>query len=122
VQLCGSKVVAQPHLVLGDQLPNRNAVEADVVSAIAWLELMARLGFLRRNDNWRKMFERFVDDCDRQGVWHPHKGMSAVRSSNPFVWSMYPLEESLANDERWADITFRIGLIARLMGRSIEPV
>lgn len=122
VQLCGSKVIAQPHLVLGDQLPNRNAVEADVVSAIAWLELMARLGFLRRNENWCKMFERFVDDADRQGVWHPHKGMSAARTTNPYVWSMYPLEESLANDERWTDVTFRIGLIARIMGRTIEPV
>jgi len=122
VQLCGSKIVPQPHLVLGDRLPNRNAVDADVVAAIAWLELMARLGFLRRNENWSKLFERFVDDSDKQGVWHPHKGASAARTTDPFVWHMYPLEESLAGDERWTDVTFRIGLIARLSGRTIEPV
>jgi hypothetical protein len=122
MQLVGHKVVAQPHIVLGDQLPNRNAADEDVPSAITWLELMARLGFLRRNDNWLKLFERFLDDRDDQGVWHPHKGMAAVRSHNPFVWPSYPLEGALSGDERWTDATFRLGLIAKILGRPIEPV
>ncbi|HET7457585.1 MAG TPA: hypothetical protein VFJ74_08010 [Gemmatimonadaceae bacterium] len=120
-QLVGGKIVPQPHLVLGDMLPHRNAVDADVPAALNWLELMARLGYLRRNENWGKMFERFVDDRDREGVWHPHKGMAAPRSSNPFVWPTFPLEESTAGGEdRWTDVTFRIGLIARVAGRPIE--
>src|SRR5207244_2671277 len=122
VQLCGKRVVAQPHLVLGDMLPNRNAADYDVVFAIAWLELMARLGFLRRNENWSKLYDRFLDDRDDQGVWHPHKGMSAVRNANPFLWANYPLEENLSGEERWTDITFRLGLIGRLLGRPIELV
>jgi hypothetical protein len=122
LQLIGKRVVPQSHLVLGDHLPNRNAADADVPSAITWLELMARLGFLRRNDNWSKLFERFLDDRDDQGVWHPHKGMAAVRSANPFVWATYPLEGALSGDERWTDATFRLGLIARILGRPIEPV
>ena len=122
LQLYGRKIVSQPHLVLGDHLPNRNAADADVPSAITWLELMARLGFLRRNDNWSKLFDRFLDDRDEQGVWHPHKGMAAVRSTNPFVWPTYPLENALSGDERWTDATFRLGLIARILGRPIEPV
>jgi len=122
LQLVGKKILAQPHLVLGDQLPNRNAADADVPSAIAWLELMARLGFLKRNDNWSKLFDRFLEDRDEQGVWHPHKGMAAVRSTNPFVWPVYPLENALSGDERWTDATFRLGLIARVLGRPIEPV
>jgi hypothetical protein len=120
VQLCGKKIVPQPHLVLGDMLPNRNAADADVVSAMNWLELVARLGFLRRNEVWGKLFERFLDDRDASGVWHPHKGMTTARSTNPFVWPMYPLEETLAGDERWTDVTFRLGLIARISGRPIE--
>ena len=122
MQLFGRKVVAQPHLVMGDHLPNRNAADVDVPSAVTWLELMARLGFLRRNDNWLKLFDRFLDDRDENGVWHPHKGMAAVRSHNPFVWPTYPLEEALSGDERWTDATFRLGLIARILGRSIESV
>jgi hypothetical protein len=120
VQLCGQKVIEQPHLVLGDLLPNRNVADTDVPFALAWLELVARLGFLRRNDNWSKLLDRFLDDRDRDGVWHPHKGMNVARSVNPVVWSSYPLEENLAGDERWTDITFRLGLIARVIGRTIE--
>ena len=55
LQMIGKRAVSQPHLVLGDRLPNRNAADEDVPSAITWLELMARLGFLRRNDNWLKL-------------------------------------------------------------------
>lgn len=120
VQLCGKKVMPQPHLVLGDLLPNRNVADADVPFAISWLELVARLGFLRRNDNWSKLLDRFLDDRDHDGVWHPHKGMSMARSTNPVVWPSYPLEENLSGDERWTDITFRLGLIARVIGRTIE--
>jgi hypothetical protein len=122
IQLCGKRVIAQPHLVLGDMLPNRNAADADVVFAMTWLELMARLGFLRRNDGWCKLYERFLDDRDADGVWHPHKGMTAARSPNPFVWPMYPLEDHMSGDERWTDVTFRLGLIGRLSGRNIDVV
>lgn len=122
VQMCGSKAVAQPHLVMGDLLANRNVADADVPFALAWLELMARLGFLRRNEGWSKLFERFLDDRDRDLVWHPHKGMAMPRSSNPLVWPGFPLEQMTSGDERWTDVTFRLGLIARLSGRSLELV
>ncbi len=126
-QLVGKKIIEQPQLVLGDKLPHRNAVESDIPFALMWLETMARLGFLRRNDNWLKMFERFVDDRDRSGVWHPHKGTDIPVSSNPRVWSMFPLEDftgglAKATGAAWADVTFRIGLIGKLMGREIELI
>jgi hypothetical protein len=35
---------------------------------------------------------------------------------------MYPLEDHPAGDERWTDITFRLGLIGRLAGRTIDLV
>jgi hypothetical protein len=120
VQLVGKKAVAQPHLVMGDMLPHRNAADTDVVFAVWWLELMARIGFLKRNDNWQKLFERFLDERDSSGVWHPRKGTAAARSTNPFVWPVYPLEEEQAGDDKWTDLTFRLGLIARLSGRQIE--
>ena len=123
IQMVGKKMLPVPLLVLGDMLPHRNAVDADIPMALAWLETMARLNFLRRNDNWSKMYERFVDDCGRDGVWHPHKGSASPKSTNPFTWPFFPLEPQLAaGDERWTDVTFRIGLIARLSGRPIELI
>jgi len=44
------------------------------------------------------------------------------KSTNPYVWPMFPLEEVHGGDERWTDVTFRIGLIARLSGRPIEVI
>jgi hypothetical protein len=122
VQLVGTQMVTQAHYVLGDMLPHRNAVDADVPFALTWLELMARLGFLRRNDGWSKLFERFLDDRDRHGVWHPHKGMAVPETSNAYAWPAFPLEDMGTGEERWADVTFRLGLIARLSGRAIEVV
>jgi hypothetical protein len=122
MQVCGKHIVAQPHLVLGDMLPNRNVADTDAVFSIMWLELMARLGYLKRNDNWCRLYDRFLDDRDAEGVWHPHKGMGAPRASNSFFWPSYPLEDHLSGDERWTDITFRLGLIGRLMGRTIDVV
>jgi hypothetical protein len=127
VQLVGKKMVEQPHFILGDRLPHRNAVESDIPFALMWLETMARLGFLRRNENWLKMFERFEDDRDRSGVWHPHKGTDIPTSANPRVWPMFPLEDFSGGSVRgtsaaFADVTFRIGLIGKLSGREIELI
>lgn len=128
IQIVGKKMVEQPQFVLGDRLPHRNAVEADIPFALMWLETMARLGFLRRNENWMKMFERFEDDRDRAGVWHPHKGSSVPATTNPRVWPMFPLEDlsagatSRTTGAAWADVTFRIGLIGKLLGRDVKII
>ena len=121
-QLVGAQIVEQPHLILGDALPNRNAADEDVPFALTWLELMARLQLLRRNDGWLNLYERFLDDRDRDYVWHPHRGMAMPRSTQPAVWPLFPLESENSGDERWTDVTFRLGLIARLLGRPIELV
>ena len=120
LQLFGKKMVSQPHLVMGDVLPHRNAVEADVPFALMWLETMARLNFLRRNEGWMKLYERFVDDRDRNGVWHPHKGTERPVTTNPWAWSTFPLDDGASQESKWADVTFRIGLIGKLLGREIE--
>ncbi len=121
-QLVGKHIVAQPHLVLGDPLSSRNVADADVPFALTWLELMARLQFLRRNEGWVSLFERFLDDRDREYVWHPHRGTAKPRTTNPDVWAQFPLDEGGMGEDRWSDVTFRLGLIARLLGRTIEPV
>lgn len=119
-QIVGKHIIAQPHLVLGDMLPNRNVTDNDVPFALFWLELMARLQFLRRSETWLSLYERFLDDRDRDYVWHPHRGMAMPKSDNPAVWPSFPLEPQSMGEERWTDVTFRLGLIARQLGRPIE--
>jgi hypothetical protein len=125
-QEVGRHIIAQPHLVLGDPLSSRSVVDADVPFALTWLELMARLGFLRKNESWLSLFERFLDDRDRDYVWHPHRGSAKPQTTNPDVWVHFPLDEGDGGggggEDRWSDVTFRLGLIARLLGRPIEPV
>src|SRR4029079_19410775 len=58
IQLVQGEPVSVPTLVLGDPLPHRNAADADVAFSLFWLELMARLGFLRRHRNRCKHFRR----------------------------------------------------------------
>lgn len=121
-QLVGKHIVAQQHLVLGDPLSSRNVADADVPFALTWLELMARLGFLKKNEGWGNLFERFLDDRDRDFVWHPHRGSTKPQTNHPEVWAQFPLDEGSEGEDRWSDVTFRLGLIARLLGRPIEPV
>jgi hypothetical protein len=131
VQMCGKHIVEQPHLVLGDMLSTRNAVDADLPWALMWLELMARLGFLRRNEGWSRLYDRLVDSADARGVWRPTRGTTpaksttpakgtAVRTANPFAWHMFPLDNWRTADGGSPDVTFRLGLIARCSGRTIE--
>jgi hypothetical protein len=122
VQAVGRHLVEQPQVVLGDPLGSRNVVDADVPFALHWLELMARFGFLRRNESWSRLFDRFLDDRDRELVWHPHKGTLAPRSGSSAIWHTFPLEAPVPGGNRRSDVTFRLGLIARLSGRPIELV
>lgn len=122
IQQVGKQLLIQPHLMLGDPLPHRNAADADVPFALMWLELMARMGYLKQNDNWSRLYQRFLDDRDSSGVWHPHKGLATPRSTNPLVWSYYPLDRGNDRDMRWTDVTFRLGVIGRHAGRPIEII
>ena len=111
-----------PHLILGNPLPSAFAAEADIPWALTWLELAARLGILRKNEGWMSIYERFLDSRDDRGVWHPRKNPVAPRSTNPFAWPGFPLEPSLTGEARWTDVTFRLGLIARLLGRQVNLI
>ncbi|MEJ7812951.1 MAG: hypothetical protein WKG32_21225 [Gemmatimonadaceae bacterium] len=119
--LVGKELLPVPHLLLGDPLPSTSVADADVPWALTWLELIARLGFLRRSNTWEHVLDRFLNDCDASGIWHARKGATtAPRSANPFTWPSFPLEPHATGEARWTDVTFRVGLIARLSGRQVN--
>ncbi len=123
VQQVGTHLIDQPHLVLGDFLPTRNVMDADMPSSLAWLEIMARIGFLKKNEGWLRLFDRLLDDRDRKGVWHPPRSVVMPEQVPSWSWPVMPLSErGGAIDPMSIDVTFRLGLIARLAGRTIELV
>ncbi|MEO7360939.1 MAG: hypothetical protein ABI120_11455 [Gemmatimonadaceae bacterium] len=123
IQQVGPHLIEQPHLVLGDFLPTRNTMDADMPSALAWLEMMARLGYLRRNDGWMRLVERLQDDRDRHGVWHPPRSVTMPATVPAWSWPIMPLANRASAEESIGpDVTFRLGLIARISGRGVELV
>ena len=123
VQQVGTHLIDQPHLVLGDFLPTRNVMDADMPSSLAWLEIMARLGFLKKNEGWLRLFDRLLDDRDRKGIWHAPRSVVLPDQVPSWSWPVMPLSErGGAIDPTSIDVTFRLGLIARLTGRTIELI
>ena len=120
VQLVGDRVVPEPYLVLGDPLPHRNAADADVSRALVWLETMARLGYLRRNEGWQRVLDRYLDDADRAGVWQPRRGAALPEPTDALAWATRLWSGDLAGDEARGAVTMRLALIARLAGRELE--
>ena len=123
VQQVGSQLLDQPHLVLGDFLATRNTMDSDMPSALAWLEIMARLGFLKKHEGWQRLFDRLLDDRDRKGVWHPPRSVVMPEQVPPWSWPVMPLDDHADLAEAVSiDVTFRLGLIARLTGRGVELI
>lgn len=121
VQLLDGALVASPWYVLGDPIPHRNAVDADLFAALAWLETAARLGLLRRSEGWLRMLERLVDQSDRHGVWRPVRPDSPVPSTHWCLAGWSPLDPAATGEARLAEPTVRIAHVARLLGREIVP-
>jgi hypothetical protein len=122
-QVGETHMIEQPHLALGDILPTRHIMDADMPTALAWLEIMARLGYLRRNEGWGRLFDRLLDDRDRHGVWHPPRSVTMPDNVPDWVWPTMPLSDRQAEADDYAvDVTFRLGLIAKLAGRPIELI
>lgn len=118
----GREVVPMPHLVLGDPLQTIQAAMADLPWALTWLELVARLGLLQKHETWSGIFDKLLAQRDFDGVWRSRKGTAIAPSEHPFTWPVFPLEDDPSGERRWTDITFRLGLIARLAGRPIELI
>jgi len=121
-RVLGKRVVAEPHAVLGDPVPHRGGAESDIAGALFWLEMVARLGLLRRNENWTRLFEHFLDERDERAVWRTEKRQTPLRVSVPFAWASFPLEPHPSSEAVAAEVTFRLGVIARSAGRAIELI
>lgn len=116
-QRIGRALLTQPRLVLGD--PLLDVTEPDgraMPRVLAWLEILARLGILRRHEPWKALLDRLLDARDADGRWTRPVGAAP---SDPITWPFAPLGSPSERSEWQADATFRLALIARLAGHPL---
>ncbi len=122
--LAGQKLLKPLFEILGD--PMRADVHghvSDIPFAVYWLELLVRLGLVRQVSSAHRVLARLYSECNEQGIWSPKSLRTRPKATNPLSAHCYPLEgpgESPA--QRQTDVTFRLALIAKLLGLPVEVV
>jgi hypothetical protein len=120
--LAGRKFFKPVFELLGDPLrADSQGHVSDVPFAVYWLELLARLGVVRQIPSASKVLARLYSECDDQGIWTPKNLRGLPKSDNPVLVHWFPLEgPGKSPAQRQTDVTFRLGLIARLMGIPVD--
>lgn len=123
-QLAGKKVVPPLFVVMGDPLrADAHGHVPDVPFAVYWLELLARLGLVRQIPSASKVLARLYSECDDQGIWIPKALRSLPKTDSPVLGHYFPLEGAGKSPaQRQTDVTFRLALIARLLGLPVEVI
>jgi hypothetical protein len=122
--LAGRKTFPPLFELLGDPLrADAQGHVSDVPFAVYWLELLARLGLVRQVSSASKVLARLFSECDDDGIWSPKALRMPPRSANRVLSHYYPLEgPGKSPAQRQTDVTFRLALIARLMGIPVAVV
>lgn len=120
----GKKKLKPTHLIMGDPIEaDSKGVAKDIPLALHFLELLARLGGLGESPNATKVLGRLLKDCDENGVWSPKGLRGAPKATNKASYHTFPLDlETKAAEWKQVDVTFRLAVIAKLMGWSLEYV
>ncbi|MGE0439563.1 MAG: hypothetical protein AB7L66_05460 [Gemmatimonadales bacterium] len=120
--MVGKKSFKPDAFLLGDPIDADSKGNAkDIPLALYTIELLARLGALHTAPTASKVLARLLADCDDRGVWQP-KGLKALpKATNKFTYHWYPLYgDGKSPESRAVDVTFRLAMIAKLLGWSLE--
>ncbi len=118
----GKRTVKPQHLLLGDPIEtDAKGHPTDLPLALHYIELMARMGALPWAPVASKALGRLLKDTDEQGVWRPKNLRSQPKALNKITYHYYPLlADAKTTEGREVDVTFRLSLIAKLLGWPIE--
>lgn len=120
--LAGKKQLKPIFEILGDPLhSDAQGHVRDVPFATYWLELLARLGLVRRIPSATRVLARLFSECDERGIWSPSSLRTMPRATSPLTAHYFPIEgPGKSPAQRQTDLTFRLALIAKLMGIPID--
>jgi hypothetical protein len=118
----GKRTLKPDLLLLGDPIAADSKGNAkDIPLALHFIELLARISALHTNPVATKVLARLMSECDDGGVWRPKALKTAPRSSHKVTYHTYPIhQESKSPESRLVDVTFRLALIAKLLGWPLE--
>ena len=120
----GKKSLKPEHLLLGDPIEaDAKGVAKDIPLALHYIELLARMGALQWAPVATRVLGRLLKDCNEQGVWTPKNLRSLPKGTHRITWHYFPIGTDEKHLEgREVDVTFRLALIAKLLGWEIEYV
>ncbi len=117
----GKNWIRNNHLVLGDPIQHEEGVAKDVPLALHTMELLASLGLFASSPSANAVWTRLLEDLDQSGVWHPRNLRSQPKAGSGITWHIWPLVADAGEvTSRQADMTFRIAMIARRLGLTLE--
>jgi hypothetical protein len=118
----GRKTIQPVYQLLSNPLEaDRSGAPKDLPLALYWIELLVRLGMLASNENAVRILHSLMASVDERGVWAPKSLRSMPKSPSRLGDFMFPLElDGKTPERRQADVTFRLALIAKLAGWSLE--
>ena len=114
----GKKSVKPQYLLLGDPIrADAKGCPKDIPLALLYLEHLAHMGALEWAPVASKVLAWFMNDCDEQGVWHPKNLRTQPRIVDKIAYHYWPLRvDDKTLEARQADVTFRLAIIAQLLG------
>ena len=118
----GRKAIKPTFHLLGEPLAADSAGNPkDLPFALHWIEMLARLKLLEHSPVAVRILTKLLKDCDEQGVWNPRNLRSLPKSASGLANYAFPLEADVRSpDGKKADVTFRLGLIAKLAGWTLR--
>jgi hypothetical protein len=120
----GKRTVKPQHLLLGDPIEaDAKSQPKDIPLALHYIELMARMGALPWAPVASRVLGRLLKDCDEVGIWRPKNLRSQPKAINKISYHYYPLQvDAKTTEGREVDVTFRLALIAKLLGWPLDYV
>ena len=122
--VAGKKLLKPVFELLGDPVhSDAQGHVSDIPFAVYWLELLARLNLVRRIPSASRVLARLFSECDAQGIWSPKSLRALPKASSLLTAHYFPLEgPGRSPAQRQTDITFRLALLAKLLGIPVEIV
>ena len=122
VALAGKRTVKPQHLLLGDPIDaDAKGFPKDMPLALHYIELMSRMGALQWAPVATRVLSRLLKDCDDTGLWHPKNLRSQPKAIDKITYHYYPLHlDDKSTEGREVDVTFRLALIAKMLGWQLD--